>query len=111
MGHQRHITNLLNASTLLNSAPPSPYTQALTLSQLPLPANTRRGQLSRAANSPFGGRGYAAAAGGASDERGTKVGDTPTKKKKSRVQQLGREEDEMSAGGKDKKVASKKRKT
>jgi inhibitor of growth protein 3 len=39
------------------------------------------------------------------------VGDTPTKKKKSRVQQLGREEDEMSVGGKDKKVASKKRKT
>lgn len=93
----------------MNSAPPSPYTQALTLSQLPLPAPSRRGQLSRAANSPFGGRGYVAAAGPSNE--GGRVGDTPTKKKKSRVQQLGREDDELSSvGGKSKSVTSKKRK-
>jgi inhibitor of growth protein 3 len=39
------------------------------------------------------------------------VGDTPTKKKKSRVQQLGREDDEMSSvSGKDRRPVSKKRK-
>ncbi|WWD22429.1 hypothetical protein CI109_106920 [Kwoniella shandongensis] len=110
MAHQRHISNLLAASTLLNPSPPSPYTQTLTLPYLQPTTTSRRA--ARAANSPFGGRGYAAAAnnGGPSE---TRVGDTPTKKKKSRVQQLGaRDDDETSSvgGDKEKKKPAKKRK-
>lgn len=107
MHHQRHISNLLEASTLLRSDPPSPYTQALTLANpQPLP-NTRRGVLARAANSPFGGRGYAAASGSGET---AKEKDTPSKKKKSRVAQLGaKDDDEVSVGG-GKKAQPKKRK-
>ncbi|WVQ80285.1 hypothetical protein IAT38_002390 [Cryptococcus sp. DSM 104549] len=106
LGHQKHISNLLASSTLLNSAPRSPYSQALTLSY-PQPAPTGR-RVARAVNSPFGGRGYAGA--GPSE---TRVGDTPTKKKKSRVQQLGAKDDDetSSAGGeKEKKKPVKRRK-
>lgn len=108
MAHQKHISNLLAASTLLQSGPPSPYTQALTLAQPLPPPNTRRGGLARAANSPFGGRGYASGSG--TGEAGREK-DTPSKKKKSRVQQLGmREDDETSSVGGGKKGVIKKRK-
>ncbi len=119
MAHQKHISNLLATSTLLHPAPPSPYSQSLTLSHLPPQSNTRRGVLSRAANSPFGGRGYAPSSGmaGMAGPSGERERDTPTKKKKSRVQQLGtgRDDDDVSsAGGKEreekKKAPVKKRK-
>ena len=98
MNHQKHIANLLQNSTLLASAPPSPYTQALTLANPQPLTNTRRGVLARAANSPFGGRGYAAASGSGET---AKDKDTPSKKKKSRVAQLGvKDDDEVSIGGK-----------
>jgi len=98
MHHQKHISNLLESSTLLASAPPSPYTQALTLANPQPLTNTRRGVLARAANSPFGGRGYAAASGSGET---VKDKDTPSKKKKSRVAQLGvKDDDEVSIGGK-----------
>jgi inhibitor of growth protein 3 len=98
MHHQKHISNLLQSSTLLASAPPSPYTQALTLANPQPLTNTRRGVLARAANSPFGGRGYAAASGSGET---VKDKDTPSKKKKSRVAQLGvKDDDEVSIGGK-----------
>lgn len=102
MAHQRHITNLLDASTFLDSAPPSPYTTALTLTTLPTVGMSRR-QIARAANSPFGGAGRGSGEG--------RTGDTPTKKKKvSRVQQLGREDDDSSSvGGRDKKAPVKKK--
>lgn len=107
MMHQHHINNLLESSTLLLSGPPSPYTQALTLANPQPLTTTRRGVLARAANSPFGGRGYAAAsgAGDVSKER-----ETPSKKKKSRVAQLGvKDDDEVSVAG-SKKAPAKKRK-
>ncbi|KAK8845481.1 hypothetical protein IAR55_006194 [Kwoniella newhampshirensis] len=110
MSHQRHISNLLEASTLLNPSPPSPYTQTLTLPYLQPTTTSRRAV--RAAQSPFGGRGYAPSAGGAGPSE-NRVGDTPTKKKKSRVQQLGaRDDDETSSvgGDKEKKKPVKKRK-
>jgi len=98
MHHQKHISNLLQSSTLLASAPPSPYTQALTLANPQPLTNTRRGVLARAANSPFGGRGYAAASGSGET---VKDKDTPSKKKKSRVAQLGvKDDDEVSIAGK-----------
>lgn len=107
MHHQRHISNLLEASTLLRSDPPSPYTQALTLANPQPVLNTRRGVLARAANSPFGGRGYAAASGSGET---AKEKDTPSKKKKSRVAQLGaKDDDEVSVAG-GKKAQPKKRK-
>lgn len=118
IAHQKHISNLLKASTLLHAGPPSPYTASLTLAHLPPPSNNRRGGLARAANSPFGGRGYASGSGltGALGIIGERVGDTPTKKKKSRLQQLGtgREDDDVSSiVGKEreekKKVGVKKR--
>jgi len=120
MAHQKHISNLLAASTLLQPGPPSPYTQSLTLTHLPLLSNTRRGVLARTANSPFGVRGYGPGSilSGPPGPSGEKERDTPTKKKKSRVQQLGtgREEDEVSSVGmkereEKKKVVVKKRKT
>jgi inhibitor of growth protein 3 len=108
MRHQEHISNILSASTLLEKGPASPYTQALTISQAPTAYSARRG-LTRVVNSPFGGRsGFPAV--------GTKeVGDggTPTKKKKSRVHQLGavKEDDDLSSVAGDKKKAPlKKRK-
>ncbi|KAK4686212.1 hypothetical protein P7C73_g3914, partial [Tremellales sp. Uapishka_1] len=120
MAHQKHISNLLAASTLLMSGPPSPYTQSLTMSYLPPQSNSRRGVISRAANSPFGGRAYASGSGvnntlGLSGDKG----DTPTKKKKSRVQQLGMgggsrdDDDAASVSGRDekKKPAVKRKKT
>lgn len=107
MHHQKHISNLLEASSLLESGPPSPYTQALTLANpLPLPT-TRRGGLARVANSPFGGRGYAAASGSGET---AKEKETPSKKKKSRVAQLGaKDDDDVSVAG-SKKAPAKKRK-
>ena len=119
MSHQKHISNLLAASTLLQPGPPSPYTRSLTLTHLQPPSNTRRGVVSRTANSPFGGRGYppGPSMAGLPGPSGEREKDTPTKKKKSRLQHLGtgREEDEMSnVGGKDreekKKPPVKKRK-
>lgn len=113
MSHQKHISNLLQASTLLTAGPPSPYTQSLTLGYAPPQSTTRRGVAARTANSPFGGRNYGYGAGGALGL--SEVKDTPTKKKKNRVQQLGmggavaREDDESSAGGNVKKVAKKRR--
>ncbi|KNX50020.2 hypothetical protein CNBG_9333 [Cryptococcus deuterogattii R265] len=105
LNHQKHISNLLASSTLLNPSPPSPYSQALTL-PFPQPVTNSR-RVARAANSPFGGRGYAGN-GGPSE---TKVGDTPSKKKRSRVQQLGaREDDETSSAGGEKKKPVKRRK-
>jgi inhibitor of growth protein 3 len=106
MHHQRHVNALLEASTILASAPPSPYTQALTLANPQPLTNTRRGVLARAANSPFGGRGYAAASGSGET---AKEKDTPSKKKKSRVAQLGvKDDDEVSVAGA--KKGAKKRK-
>jgi len=99
MSHQKHISNLLAASTLLVPTPLSPYSQALTLAQAPPLSNTRRGVLARAANSPFGIRPTLGVASGSGEGR---IGDTPTKKKKSRVQQLnvtGRDDDEGSVVG------------
>jgi inhibitor of growth protein 3 len=110
MTHQRHISNLLDASTLLDSAPPSPYTTALTLTTLPTVGLSRR-QIARAANSPFGGRPASGAGAGAGEGR---TGDTPTKKKKAtRVQQLGREDDDASSvgGGRDRKAPAKKKRS
>ncbi|WVQ76339.1 hypothetical protein IAR50_006004 [Cryptococcus sp. DSM 104548] len=108
MNHQKHISTLLKAATLLNPSPPSPYSQALTL-PFPAPAPTGR-RVARAVNSPFGGKGYSGTnAGGPSESR---VGDTPTKqKKRSRVQQLGaRDDDESSsAGGGQKKVVKRRK--
>jgi inhibitor of growth protein 3 len=106
MAHQKHISNLLAASSLLERAPPSPYTQSLALTNIPVYSTSRR--QARAANSPFGGRGYASAsvAAAAGEPK-----DTPTKKKNRRVQQLGREDDEVSSvGGEKKKAPVKKRK-
>ncbi|ORY23621.1 hypothetical protein BCR39DRAFT_548981 [Naematelia encephala] len=111
MAHQRHISNLLTASTLLQPGPPSPYTQSLTLANLPPTSNTRRGAM-RANNSPFTGRGYASTgAGGALGLEGREH-PTPTKKKKSRVQQLGagRDDDEVSSVGGDRKKPPVKKK-
>lgn len=107
MTHQKHISNLLAASTLLTPGPPSPYTLSLTMSQAPPQSNTRRGVLARAVNSPFGGVGGRGYASGSVNDPAMgigRVGDTPTKKKKSRVQQIGmgRDDDETSSvGGKD----------
>jgi inhibitor of growth protein 3 len=106
MAHQKHISNLLAASSLLERAPPSPYTQSLALTNIPVYSTSRR--QARAANSPFGGRGYAGAsvAAAAGEPK-----DTPTKKKNRRVQQLGKEDDEVSSvGGEKKKAPVKKRK-
>ncbi|CAK9779387.1 hypothetical protein CC85DRAFT_288646 [Cutaneotrichosporon oleaginosum] len=90
MGHQRHISELLNASTLLIKDPPSPYTAAMTLVPIPAPAATRRG--ARTTGSPFNDRG------------------TPTKKKRSRKDQLGKDDDDASSVNGDKKKAPVKRK-
>ncbi|WVR03501.1 hypothetical protein IAU60_000492 [Kwoniella sp. DSM 27419] len=106
MAHQKHISNLLAASSLLNPSPPSPYTQTLTLPHAQPVVNSRR--LQRAANSPS--RQYAAKEAALNEAR---VGDTPTKKKKGRVGQLvNRDDDETSSvgGDKEKKKATKKRK-
>ncbi|WWC58261.1 uncharacterized protein I303_100799 [Kwoniella dejecticola CBS 10117] len=109
MAHQKHLANLLAASTLLNPSPPSPYTQTLTLPYQQPVVNSRR--LQRAANSPFRNAGKDA---GPSNEG--RIGDTPTKKKKGRVGQLGnkdKDDDETSSiggGEKEKKKPTKKRK-
>ncbi|WWC66697.1 uncharacterized protein I206_100601 [Kwoniella pini CBS 10737] len=109
MAHQRHLSNLLAASTLLNPSPPSPYTQTLTLPYHQPVVNSRR--LQRAANSPF--RNVGKDAGPSNEGR---IGDTPTKKKKGRVGQLGnkdKDDDETSSiggGEKEKKKPAKKRK-
>ncbi|WVO18437.1 hypothetical protein L204_106154 [Cryptococcus depauperatus] len=107
MNHQRHISNLLTSSTLLNPSPPSPYTQALTLPFTQPVATSRRA--ARAVNSPFGGRGGYSGNAGPPEAR---VGDTPSKKKRSRVYQLGaRDDDETSSvGGGEKKKPVKRRK-
>ena len=119
MAHQRHISNLLAASTLLNPSPPSPYSQSLTLAHIPPHSYNRRGVLSRAANSPFGVRGYGIASGSnaLASVSGEREKDTPTKKKRSRLQQIGtgRDDDELSnLGGKEKeekkRLPAKKRK-
>lgn len=110
MAHQRHISNLLASSTLLQQGPPSPYTQSLTLSYPPMHTSSRRG-LARQVNSPFAGPANRsnAAAGASGTAAGT--GDTPTKKKKSRMQVIGRDDDEVSSvGGEKKKAPVKKRK-
>ncbi|WWC85940.1 uncharacterized protein L201_000810 [Kwoniella dendrophila CBS 6074] len=115
MAHQKHLSNLLAASTLLNPSPTSPYTQTLTLPFAQPVVNTRR--LQRAANSPFRNSGKDAA--GPSNEG--RIGDTPTKKKKGRITQLGNnsnnknsidDDDASSVGGgeKEKKKPAKKRK-
>ncbi|WVW81932.1 hypothetical protein I302_103935 [Kwoniella bestiolae CBS 10118] len=106
MAHQKHLSNLLASSTLLNPSPPSPYTQTLTLPFAQPVVNSRR--LQRAANSPFRGTGKDA---GPSNEG--RIGDTPTKKKKGRIHQLGNKDDDetSSVGGeKEKKKPAKKRK-
>lgn len=103
MAHQRHISNLLAASTLLVQAPLSPYTQSLTLQQQPVYQSSRR-QVARAVNSPFGGPVGRAA------PTTTGTGDTPTKKKKNRMQALGLDDDVSSAAGEKRKTAVKKRK-
>jgi inhibitor of growth protein 3 len=90
MGHQRHISELLNASTLLLKDPPSPYTAALTLPPPPVPAATRRG--GRTTGSPFNDRG------------------TPTKKKRSRKDQIGKDDDDATSVNGEKKKAPVKRK-
>lgn len=93
MAHQRHISDLLAASTLLDNNPPSPYTVALTLPAAPLPAPTRRG--GRTTGSPFNDRG------------------TPTKRKKNRAAQVSKDDDDASSvNGKDngKKVPVKRKK-
>lgn len=90
MGHQRHISELLNASTLLDHDAPSPYTAALTLPAAPIPAATRRG--GRTTGSPFNDRG------------------TPTKKKRSRKDQIGKDDDDASSVNGEKKKAPVKRK-
>lgn len=93
MAHQRHISDLLAASTLLDNNPPSPYTVALTMPAAPAPTATRRG--GRATGSPFNDRG------------------TPTKRKKNRATQINKDDDDASSvnGGKDdKKKAPVKRK-
>ena len=103
--HQKHITNLINSSTLFDTAPMSPYTRSLTLGQPSIHGTSRRGQLARAANSPFGGRVFSAGTTTLVDK-----GETPTKKKKSRVQQLGaRDDDDMSIVGGKARPAPKKR--
>ncbi|RXK37170.1 hypothetical protein M231_05539 [Tremella mesenterica] len=97
--HQKHLQNLVDASTLFVPAPPSPYTQTLTVPLPPVQGSSRRG-LTRAANSPFGGRAVPSA----------DKGETPTKRKKNRVQQLGgKEDDEVSNGGGEKKRISHKK--
>ncbi|WVQ93785.1 hypothetical protein IAU59_000863 [Kwoniella sp. CBS 9459] len=107
MAHQKHISNLLAASTLLNPSPPSPYTQSLTLPYNAPVAPTRR--LQRAANSPS--RQIAAKEAAAAMNEG-RIGDTPTKKKKGRVGQLGNKDDDetSSQGGEKEKKKTKKRK-
>ncbi|OCF73459.1 hypothetical protein I204_05300 [Kwoniella mangroviensis CBS 8886] len=106
MAHQKHLSNLLAASTLLNPSPASPYTQTLTLPFAQPVVNSRR--LQRAANSPFRGAGKDA---GPSNEG--RIGDTPTKKKKGRIHQLGNKDDDETSsvgGDKEKKKPAKKRK-
>ncbi|OCF36164.1 hypothetical protein I316_02036 [Kwoniella heveanensis BCC8398] len=107
MAHQKHISNLLAASTLLNPSPPSPYTQTLTLPFNAPVVPTRR--LQRAANSPS--RQIAAKEAAAALNEG-RIGDTPTKKKKGRVGQLGNKDDDetSSQGGEKEKKKTKKRK-
>ena len=114
MAHQRHVSNLLASSTLLHSGPPSPYTQSFTLAQASMYTSSRRGVLSRAVNSPFAG-GLGGAGGGGGRQGGATGGterETPTKKKKSRVQTLGvRDDDDVSSvGGERKRPPVKKRK-
>jgi inhibitor of growth protein 3 len=103
MAHQRHVSNLLAASTLLVQAPLSPYTQSLTLQQAPVYPSSRR-QVARAVNSPFGGP------VGKSAPTTTGTGDTPTKKKKNRLQAIGLDDDMSSVAGEKKKGPAKKRK-
>lgn len=103
MMHQKHINNLLASSSLLDPAPHSPYTRELTLAPFQPTVGLSRRQIARQQNSPFTGPGGSRAGG--NDGR---VGDTPTKKKKSRVQQLGREDDESSSVGGRKVVKKKK---
>ncbi|ORX34705.1 hypothetical protein BD324DRAFT_634571 [Kockovaella imperatae] len=109
MAHQRHISNLIASSTLFQRGPLSPYSYNLTLSQLPPHANTRRGQLARAVNSPFVVAPRAATVGASGLPEGA-VRDTPSKKKKHRVQALGRDDDDASSvGGEKKRAPAKKR--
>lgn len=93
MGHQRHISDLLAASTLLEKDPPSPYTASLILPAAPVQVSTRRG--GRTTGSPF-------------NERGT---GTPTKRKKNRKEALGKDDDDVSSvNGEKKKVPQKRKK-
>lgn len=87
MGHQRHISDLLAASTLMEKDPPSPYTASLILPTAPAPPATRRG--GRTTGSPFNDRG------------------TPTKRKKNRKEVV---EDDSSVNGEKKKVPQKRKK-
>lgn len=91
MGHQRHISDLLAASTLLERDPPSPYTASLILPAAPVTVSTRRG--GRTTGSPFVDRG------------------TPTKRKKNRKEAVGKDDDDASSiNGEKKKVPQKRKK-
>jgi inhibitor of growth protein 3 len=79
----------------------------MTLSQAPVYTTSSRRVVARAVNSPFGaplprGPGVSGTANG--------TGDTPTKKKKNRIQALNIDDDASSVGGDKKKAPVKKRK-
>lgn len=93
MAHQRHISDLLASSSLLEQEPPSPYTAMLTLPAAPVPTAGRRG--GRTTGSPFTGK---------------DGNSTPKRKKKAK--DVGKDDDEVSSvnGKDDKKKAAAKRK-
>lgn len=93
MAHQRHISDLLASSTLLEKDPPSPYTATLTLPAVPAPPAGRRG--GRTTGSPFTGK---------------DGGGTPKRKKKAK--ETAKDDDDVSSvnGKEDKKKAASKRK-
>lgn len=107
MAHQRHISNLLASSTLLAQGPPSPYSLALLLEQAPVYTTSSRRVVARAVNSPFNG---GPSRGPGASTTAAVPGDTPTKKKKNRIQALNVDDDASSAAGDKKKVPAKKRK-
>lgn len=93
MAHQRHISDLLASSTLLEKDPPSPYTATLTLPAVPAPPAGRRG--GRTTGSPFTGK---------------DGGGTPKRKKKAK--ETTKDDDDVSSvnGKEEKKKAASKRK-
>lgn len=82
--------DLLAASTLLDKDPVSPYTASLILPTAPVAPPTRRG--GRTTGSPFNDRG------------------TPTKRKKSRKEAIGKDDDDISSTNGEKKKVPQKRK-